>query len=438
MTPPSSVHVVGGGWAGLAAAVELARNNVHVTLLEASRQLGGRARRVPFDDIGVDNGQHLMIGAYRETLALLQALHAPNAPPVLRAPLSLTLLNANYGFRLAAPRLPAPLHLLAALLLATGLSFTQRLSALNFCVAMAVHKFSLEQDISVAELLKRYRQHGRLTECLWEPLCLATLNTPLELASAEVFLTVLRDAFTQARGDSDLVFSKTDLGALVPDPLVDFIETRGGHVLLGERVTALQFDGDTLSGLETSVQPHRASRVILATPAYATHRLVQEQPRLQQLAGALSSFDYQPICTVYLKYAPSVSLGQMLIGMTGGFTQWLFDRGHCGQPGIMAAVISAHGNHMNLDNETLVRHVTSEISSHFPHWPLPLRNFVVREKRATFTCKVGINATRPDEATAINGLWIAGDYTNTGYPATLEGAVRSGMRAARAVLMNLR
>jgi squalene-associated FAD-dependent desaturase len=434
MTQPTPIFVVGGGWAGIAAAVELAQQNVPVTLIESSRQLGGRARCVPFDDSRVDNGQHLMIGAYRETLELLARLHAPNPAPLLRRPLSLTLLNADYGFQLHAPRLPAPLHLLYALLTARGLTFGMRTSALRFCLAMAQRNFALREDVSVAELLARHGQHGRLIECLWEPLCLATLNTPIAEASAEIFLIVLHDAFSRARADSDLVFAKTDLGSLVPDRVVDYIESRGGHVLLGERVTRVRTDDGAVAALETSVQRRVATRVILATPAFATRRIVQGEPTLGELDAALGAVEYQPICTVYLRYADPVSLGQPMIGMTGGYTQWLFDRAHCDQPGLMAAVISARGTHLELDNDALVQRVVAEIAGYFPHWPAPTESFVLREKRATFSCRVGISALRPTERTPLRGLWLAGDYTNTRYPATLEGAVRSGVRAARAAV----
>jgi squalene-associated FAD-dependent desaturase len=434
MNRPAPIHIVGGGWAGIAAAVELARQNVPAVLIEASRQLGGRARCVPFAGQHVDNGQHLMIGAYRETIDLLAQLHAPNPSPILRQPLRLTLLNAEYGFQLRAPPLPAPLHLVGGLLTARGLTFAQRLRALQFCLALARSGFALAEDISVEELLRRHGQGGRLTECLWEPLCIATLNTPIADASAQVFLVVLQDSFTRTRADSDLVFSGTDLGQLVADRVVDFVESRGGHVLLGERVTRVRAEDQAVTALETSVQHRRATRVILATPAFATRRILQTETALQPLTEALGSIDYEPICTVYLNYGSGVSLGQTLIGMTGGHTQWLIDRAHCGQPGIMAAVISARGAHMELDNERLAARVAEEIAAFFPHWPAPAARFVIREKRATFSCRVGINALRPPETTALRGLWLAGDYTRTGYPATLEGAVRSGIRAARAAI----
>lgn len=434
VTDIAPVHVVGGGWAGIAAAVELAQRRIPVTLMEASRQLGGRARCVSFNGERVDNGQHLMIGAYRDTLRLLAHIHAPDAPPLLRRPLELCLLNANYRFELSAPPLPAPLHLLAALLRARGLGIAQRIGALRCCAAFARSGFKLEQDLSVAALLERHGQSAHAIECLWEPLCLATLNTAITQASAEVFLTVLRDAFTHAHADSDLLFAQTDLGSLVADRAVDFIETHGGEVLLGERVTRLCITDGAISALETGVKLRPATRVILATPAFATQRLIQFEPALRDVSVALETIEYEPICTVYLRYGAKTMLGRPMVGLTGTLTQWLFDRAHCEQPGVMAAVISARGAHMNLDNETLTRRVTEEIRAHFPHWPASRESFVMREKRATFSCRVGINARRPAAQTPVQGLWLAGDYTATGYPATLEGAVRSGHHAARCAM----
>ena len=430
----TNVTIVGGGWAGLAAAVELCQNGVPVTLLEATRQLGGRARCVAFDAERVDNGQHLMIGAYRETLRLLALVHATHAPPIVRRRLQLRMHTAAEKFSLTAPNLPAPLHLVAALLSARGISAGERRNALRFCIALAWRRFELADDISLAQLLAQHRQTPRLIECLWEPLCLATLNTPLNEASAQVFLAVLRDAFARRRADSDLLFAATDLGNFFPAAALDYIEQHGGRVVLAERISELHIANDAIAGAASTQQLHASENVVLATPAYATARLFAPHVSLQTIARNLEQLTYEPICTVYLRYPAHVTLNTNMVGFTGTLTQWLIDRAHCDQPGLMAAVISARGAHMDLDNDALTQQVRDEIARYYPAWPTPYNSMVIREKRATFACRVGINSLRPANATPVRGLWLAGDYTATGYPATLEGAVRSGVHCARQIL----
>jgi squalene-associated FAD-dependent desaturase len=427
----TNVTIVGGGWAGLATAIELCQHGVPVTLIEAARQLGGRARCVAFDAERVDNGQHLMIGAYRETLRLLTLVHAP-AP--VRRRLQLRMHTSADEFSLTAPHLPAPLHLVAALITARGISAYERRCALQFCIALAWRRFQLAQDISLAQLLAQHRQTPRLIECLWEPLCLATMNTPLNEASAQVFLAVLRDAFARRRADSDLLFAATDLGQTFPAPALEFIERHGGRVVLGERATELRIANDAIAAVVTAQQLHASHHVVLATPAYATARLLAPHAPLQTIAHNLEQLNYEPICTVYLRYPAHVTLHTDMVGFTGTLTQWLVDRAHCDQPGLMAAVISARGAHMDLGNDELIQRVRDEIAQRYPAWPAHYSSMVIREKRATFACRVGINALRPANTTPVRGLWLAGDYTATGYPATLEGAVRSGVECARQIL----
>lgn len=430
------VAVIGGGWAGLSAALTLARKGYAVSLFEAARQLGGRARRVPFEGRAVDNGQHLLIGAYHETLTLLHQLGVDTDTQLHRERLNLQVRTQGQGdFTLRAPGfLPAPLHLLIALLRSHGLSLRERLRALRLCLRLALSHFRLDTDISVQALLARHGQSARVCEVLWTPVCLATLNTPPERASAQVFLRVLRDTFAQSRGDADLLFPATDLGRLLADPALDTLERLGGTVHLGRRVTALTLNEGGITGLISGEQHHDAEHVILALPPHASRPLLEAHPRLHKLGGQLARFHYEPICTVYVQYPPSVRLPQTMVGLSGTLTQWLIDRRICAQPGLMAAVISASGAHMQLDNAALIAHVSDEIARHFPDWPVPEAARVIREKRATFACEVNINALRPGVTTPVRGCWLAGDHTRTGYPATLEGAVRSGLQCARQIM----
>ncbi len=429
------VIVVGGGWAGLTAAVELTRHGVPVTVLESARQLGGRARCVPFGSQRVDNGQHVMIGAYHAMLELLDLLGVAEQAVFMRRPLELAMHTpGRRGVHVKAPALPAPLHMLAALLGSRGLSPMDRLRALRFGAMATSTRPSPSPDTSVQAMLEKNRQSPRLVANLWEPLCLAALNTPIADASATLFLRVLRDAFTGTRHNTDLLIPRTDLGTALPRPALDFIEAHHGKVRLGQRVHGLRIGPNGVTGVDLTNERLSARQVILAVSPVVCRRLLAPHPRLREVADNLAALHSEPICTVYLQYAGHIRLERPMVGLVGTTTQWVFDRAVCGQPGLMAAVISGPGPHMQLDNASLVECVAQDLSALNPRWPAPTNTLVLREKRATFASRVGVETLRPGHRSPIPGLWLAGDFTATGLPATLEGAVRSGLDCARAIL----
>ena len=231
--------IIGAGYAGMAAAVTLAANNIPVTVFESSQQLGGRARGVIYNDTQLDNGQHILLGCYHHTLALIEQVGGNLQHDFQRLPLQLTLHN---HFELKAPRLPAPLHLLLGLLFAQGLSFSARLRAARFMLAMRSNHFILPtrergarsesgNDISALELLKQFNQDNDLIRLLWESICISALNTPVHKASAQVLLNVLRDSLNGTRADSDMLLPRLDFSALFPDRAAKYITHRGGVFL---------------------------------------------------------------------------------------------------------------------------------------------------------------------------------------------------------------
>ncbi|MEN8170919.1 MAG: hydroxysqualene dehydroxylase HpnE [Pseudomonadota bacterium] len=434
MTQHNDVVIIGGGWAGLAAALELDAHNIPVSLYESAPQLGGRARNAPFGDFSVDNGQHLLIGAYREILRLLTMIGVEESEVLLRTQLCLKVVEGNETLLIQPPALPAPLHLAWAQLTARGLSMGERLRALLMSLQLMLSKFTLVNDISVAELLQQHRQGDIIVRRFWEPLCIATLNTPIDKASAQVFLRVLRDSFTQHRHDADLLIPKEPLGDLFPQRAATFLQRSNNHVQLRQRGEALHIVEDQLEAITISNKRIPCHDAIIATAPHAAERLLSGHIALNSIREQLSALGNQPITTIYLQYPAAHQLEEPMLGMSGTLTQWLFDRRHCGQPGLIAVVISAEGEHQAWDSNTLTSHVLQEINRQFPHWPQPLDSRVINEKRATFECHVGIEAQRPSNTTPVKGLWLAGDYTDTSYPATLEGAVRSGVECAHRII----
>ena len=422
-----NVAIIGAGWAGMAAAVALAQARIPVTVFEAARHPGGRARTVEIEGIELDNGQHMLIGAYRETLRLMRAVGADPDKLLLRQRLAIEYPGK---FSLHAPRLPAPLHLLAALLTAGGLAWGERIAAMRFIAAMRRNAHRIAADMPVSELLALHRQTGALLRYLWEPLCVSALNTPAASASAQVFLNVLRDGLDGAREASDFLIPRTDLGKLFPQPAAAFVRANGGEMRLGVPVRTLD---KTAEGFVLDASAERYSHVILAVGPHQIDALLDRFAALAPTRRSVAALAYEPIYTCYLQYPPEVSMPQAMTGFDGGTIQWIFDRGRLnGAAGLLAAVISARGGHQNVSQDVVASAMHRELAASLPGLPQPLWSRVIAEKRATFSCRPGV--ARPGNQTAVGNLYMAGDYTACDYPATLESAVRSGVLAARLVL----
>jgi len=429
-----SVIVVGGGWAGLTCATELARLGYRITLLESARQLGGRARRIAFDEQPVDNGQHILIGAYRETFSILKQLNVSLSNTLDRRPLNLLFQYCGgRKFNLKLPALLTPLNLFIGLLRAKGFSAKDKWRALSFGSKLFSNSVFYEDDISVSDLLIKEKQTENNITALWEPICLASLNTPIGEASARVFVRVLHDTFCRSHKDADIIIPKIDLGALLPDPASDFIEQHSGIIHLSKRVTGITINQRHIIGVRCDADVYKADHVVLALPPHACLPLIKEHPALHDIAYNFNNFSYNPIVTAYVQYPASVRPNLPIQALLGTTAQWIVSRDVAGQPGLISVVISGPGPHMQLDNEELESTIKSELADCFPHWPQADDIKIIREKRATYSCRVGIDLLRPDNKTRITGLWLAGDYTKTFYPATLESAVISGKRTAELI-----
>jgi len=459
MAQKLNIGIAGGGYAGMAAAVKLAAHGVRVNVFESAKQLGGRARgvRIPNpvqrekrqappsiqlspgggkssrplteDYLTLDNGQHLLLGCYRNTLGLIEQVGGDIEKDFLRLPLQLDL---HGQFSLQAPRLPAPLHLLIALLKAHGLTWGERIKAARFMLTLRRMDFHLPHDVTVSELLSQYGQDADLTLKLWEPLCIAALNTPVHKASAQVLLNVLRDALNRARADSDMLLPRIDFTMLFPQRAASFIEQRGGKIRLSSGAAAILPKDDAIE-IVTAQGAETFSHVICAAPPAAAARLLRPIAALAVTVAQIDSLEQQPIYTLYLQYPAHVRLPHPMIGLHQRYSQWLFDKGQiAGQHGLLAAVISAEGVHQELPQEELAGKVIAELREEFGLADSPEWFKVIAEKRATFCCAP--NLQRPAQQTALPNLLLAGDYTAGDYPATLEGAVLSGLRCADLLL----
>ena len=424
MSAPTRIAVIGGGYAGLAAAVELSHHGRQVDVFEASRVLGGRARAVRLGELTVDNGQHILIGAYRETLRLMRCVGSDPDKLLRRLPLRLEFPGE---FRMVAPRWPAPLHTAAALLGARGIDWHEKWAALRLMMRLQRDNFRIVPDMTLGAWLDRHAIPSRQRRLLWEPLCIAALNTPSERASAQVFAHVLRDSLAADRAASDLLLPQTDLTSLFPAPAAKYIAAHGGKVHRSHRVNRLLRYGQGWQVDDGEIY----AQVIVAVAPYHLTRLLPE------LKDSIDHFEWEPIVTSYLCYPPEFRLKRPMLGVHEGLSQWLFDRGQLGgqlsgQAGVIASVISARGRHLKLSTAELELGIHSEILRHMPNAPTPHAVHTLTEKRATFACLPDL--PRPSPRTPLPQLWLAGDYIASEYPATLEGAVRSGVAAAQLAL----
>ncbi|WP_232251278.1 hydroxysqualene dehydroxylase HpnE [Janthinobacterium sp. 1_2014MBL_MicDiv] len=437
--------VIGGGWAGCAAAMELARAGHAVTVFEAARTLGGRARRVEKDNAVLDNGQHILLGAYTETLRLIKLAGQDPRELILTLPLQMRYPPGAGGMDFIAPRLPAPLHLAWALLRAKGLQRADKLSLMRFSTAMRWMGWQLYNDCTVSELLQRFDQTDTLCRLMWHPLCLAALNTPPGRASARVFINVLRDSLgARRRSASDMLIPKADLSAVLPDAAARYVEGHGGTVKLGAKVDAIQALPDGRWQLDEAAS---FDGVIVATSSVQAAALLQgvHDARLDTVISQMQAFTPEAISTCYLQYDAGVRLGLPFYALVDApdsqhWGQFVFDRGQfdASQAGMLAVVISASGDAAEQGHAPLAQAVAAQLAQVLqrPALAQPLWSQLITEKRATFACTPDL--ARPGNASGLPGLVLAGDYTanddrTQDYPATIEAAVRSGVAAALAV-----
>jgi squalene-associated FAD-dependent desaturase len=441
--PIPRAAVIGGGWAGFAAALTLAQRGWHVTLHEATREPGGRARGMDIDApsgrLRVDNGQHILIGAYTESLRLMREVGVDPAQALHRQPMALPHAD---GSGLRFPDWPAPFDALAGIATARGWSLGERAALLARAVRWRLSGFRCAPQATVADLCTGLPT--RLISDFIDPLCISALNTPMGMASGTVFLRVLRDALFSGSGGSHFLVPRSDLGSLFPIPAAQWLRLRGHEVRLGSRVAGLQPQGPHwgLGPAHAGEQPFDA--VLLACPAPEAARLAltaaehaslpaRDGIAMQRWAALAGQLEHRPIATVYAQTGdpthalPPGAPWLALRSTPEAPAQFVFDRGRIGGPaGLMAFVVSDSAT----DRETLQAQVLDQARDQLGWSGLRALRTVI-DKRATFACLPQLQ--RPGMALG-HGLWACGDHVDGPYPATIEGAVRSGIQAAGCIV----
>jgi squalene-associated FAD-dependent desaturase len=440
--------VVGAGFAGLSAAVRLAGRGARVLVLEARARLGGRATAFADRDTGelVDNGQHVLLGCYTETLAFLQDVGALENVRS-ESQLSVTMIDrAGRRSRLACPALPAPLNLLAGLFDWDALTWEDRLSALRMvgplrrarrALAPGAREIAASPGETVEAWLIRNGQTARLREMLWEPLALAALNQPPDRAAAPVFARVLAEMFGPDPRLAAILLPARPLHLMYAEPARDHIERAGGAVRTGApaKVTiAARLE------VEASGERWSPDAVIAAVPWFAVRDLIGgDVSGLESLIDRASRMTSSPIVTVNLWF-DRVVLDEAFVGLPGRAMQWVFDKRAVlgGDASHLSLVSSGASPLVALSNPELIAIARQELVDALPaiREARMVRATVVREPRATFSLAPGEPA-RPPVHTSVRGLYLAGDWIDTGLPATIESAVRAGHQAADGVCRQL-
>ncbi|MDP3229445.1 MAG: hydroxysqualene dehydroxylase HpnE [Acidovorax sp.] len=433
------VAVVGAGWAGMAAAIAHSQAGRQVTVFEAARTVGGRARAVPAQlpdgsPIALDNGQHILIGAYAECLRLMGLVGVDTRTALLRLPLTLQFPD---GQGLQLPDLPPPLDALLGIARAKGWGWGDKLALLRTATGWQLRGFRCAPQISVAQLCASLTP--RLMAEFIDPLCVSALNTPAAQASGQVFLRVLQDSLFSGRGGSNLLLPRTDLGALFPEPAARWVTQNGGQVVTAQRVQRLlpqpggRWQVVCASGGANDADGARSEfdHITLACPSWEASRLVAGVASIAGLASATpwidqaSALRFEAITTVYA-HADGARLPLPMLALRNTAehpAQFVFDRGQLdGSHGLLAFVVSASDGDRSQIEQQVLRQAASQLGIATLK---PVQSVV--EKRATFACTPGLQ--RPGMQ-VLPGLTACGDYVDGPYPATLEGAVLCGTAVA--------
>ena len=437
--PMDPVVIAGGGLSGLAAAVGLSSHAIPVLLLEQRRTLGGRAYSFRDTETGetIDNGQHVLIAGYDRTIGFLETIGTRHLLSVQGRP-TLLFHHPERGFReFSLPFLPPPWNLAMGVLTSDLLPLADRWRMLR--AGYDIQKMSVEREEAVAELtvdawLDSIGQSAESKRSFWEPLAVSIMNEHINRASAAVLVHSLRTAFLGRRDTASLALPTVGLSTLYVDAAVHYITSRRSIVRCNAGVSGLRVTSGAVSHVllrDRTVIP--CSAAILALPPKDTYALLPQELRQNPSLEGILGLEVSPIISIHLWFETDF-MPQQVLALVGRRVQWVFNRRKiCGdrreEGGHLSATISAAHDLVGMTNEAIIRIATEELTGVFGADALrPLRALVIREKRATFSPTPAAERLRPDQRTSISNLFLAGDWTATGYPATIEGAVMSADR----------
>ncbi len=434
------IVIVGGGFAGLAAAVDLAEQGQRVLLLERRNFLGGRAYSFTDKITGntIDNGQHLMMGCYHHTLNFLNKIGASDKIKFQPNPRVDFLSETEGHASFTCPSLPAPLHLLAGLTRLKTIGWRDRVQALRVGLALKTMNDNRARlaDITVREWLNELGQSEQMQRRFWDLMALATLNEAPERASADMFARVLEQAFMHTKQDSTMVIARVGLSDLYTQDAVKFIEARGSAVRLNAAVKTIDFANDRAVGVTLMTGEHIAAAAIISAVPYFMLKDMLAPELLAAHFPSVSEFKSAPIVSINLWYDEPVTQLEF-VGLLDSPIEWVFNKnaiaGDTKQRQHLALVISGAHQAAPQPKELLIEMAITEMKRFFPRacQQSPAHAYVIKEQHATLSHTVGTARQRPAQKTPLANFFLAGDWTATDLPATIESAVVSGQECAR-------
>ena len=429
--------IVGGGVSGLAAAVHLCSRGLPPLLLEQKPSLGGRA--YSFTDLTtgdmVDNGQHVLIAGYRRTMDFLKAIGTIDLLSIQSQP-ELVFHDPLLSFqRFSIPQWSRRLGLAATILRGKYFSFADRCRVLRAGRNLLRENPERWTNLTIEQWMERNGQSDQCRKSFWDPLAISMMNEFPERASAAPFLRAVRETFLQSWHNARLAIPKVGLSQLYVEPAGRCVLKNGGKVVCNADVVQVLLTESRVGGVRLRDGSEiECNALILCVPPYRLQSLIPPELLRRMPMSPLDEFAYSPIVSTHLWFETDL-MEFDFVGLVGRKTQWIFNKRRLlmepGKGGHISAVISAAYDIVSLSNDEIIRLTIDDLRSVFgSQMANPRHTLVIREKRATISLTPEAESRRPSQKTAIENLFLAGDWTDTGYPATIEGAVLSGERSA--------
>ncbi|MEO8231456.1 MAG: hydroxysqualene dehydroxylase HpnE, partial [Ignavibacteriota bacterium] len=434
--------IIGGGLAGLTAASILSQKNISVTLIESSPKLGGRTYSF-FDketNSIIDNGQHILMGCYKETISFLRLIGAENNFDYQKNLYLIFISRDKNQFKIDASKLFYPFNLLYAIINYDAFTVKDKLSFISFLIKLPfISKKSLNR-LNVKDWLERENQNQTLIKNFWEILCVGALNTNLEKASAIIFYDVLIEIFFKGNFASTIILPKFGLSESIINPAQEFIKKNNGQIILSETVKEIVIENQKVLALKTDNNDYTDfDNVISAIPLYALEKIISKKTLDINLEPALLAdrlelkldleLNYSTILNIHIWLSEN-KLEEKFYGLLDSPLHWIFVKENH-----INIVISDADNLAEKSKEEIFDFVTDELSQFTSINKSDVLNYkIIKEKRATFVPTIDILDKRPNSKTEIKNFFLAGDWVNTGLPSTIESAVKSGRIAAELIM----
>ena len=437
------VIIIGGGFAGLSAAAELSSAGFHVTLIEQRRFLGGRAFSFFDKNTGLelDNGQHILMGCYENTFRFLEKIGVTDKL-YFQKDLCVDFLDTTgNACRLNCMPLPAPFHILAGILRFKAISLSERIRMLNMAKGvMFGNTTNSSHDLTITEWLKMLGQGEKARETLWDIITLATMNEHPDKSSAAIFRNVMKKAFFSLRRNSRIVLPVVPLSSLFTEAAEIYIRKNGGSIEKGIAVSTLLTRNNSVSGVQLKDgRIFCGDYYISAVPYYSVQKLFAGSGFLGTELNSVPGLRPSPIISIHLLFNKPLT-EQTFAALLNSPIQWVFNKEKIFRDtayrGLLSIVISGAHEYIDVPSEKLVEMALRELKKVIPATSTArlLSCKVIKERHATFPPQPGVDECRPSQKTSIKNLFLAGDWTDTGLPATIEGAVLSGHKCAKAIV----